>query len=97
MRHWPEISQPLALLAIGLITWTLGMILLPAYVTLSSAPTRMATLFIGGQAFGIVLRLVNWPEMLGMIGFGVFFANVGYANFDGYTQLEAFFRYAFHY
>ncbi|XP_055312721.1 putative SLC9B1-like protein SLC9B1P1 isoform X3 [Sitodiplosis mosellana] len=92
VRYWSEISQPLALLGIGLIIWTLGKILLPAYITLDSAPTRMAVLFIGGQIFGIVLRLLNWPEMLGMIGFGMLFANVGYANFDGYTELEAFFR-----
>lgn len=93
MRHWPDISQPLALLAIGIIVWMLGKMLLPAYITLSSAPTRMTVLFIGGQMFGIVLRLLNWPEMLGMIGFGMLFANFGYANFDGYTKLEAFFRY----
>lgn len=54
----------------------------------------MAVLFIGGQMFGIVLRLLNWPEMLGMIGFGMLFANLGCANFDGYTELEAFFRYS---
>lgn len=97
MRHWSEISQPLALLGIAIIAWTLGKILLPAYITLTSAPTRMAVLFIGGQMFGIVLRLLNWPEMLGMIGFGMIFANFGFANFDGYTALEAFFRYVFIY
>lgn len=95
MRHWPDTSQTLALLAIAIITWTLGYITLSDYVTFSSAPTRMAILFIGGQALGIALRLLNWPEMLGMIGFGVLYANLGQADFVGYTQLEAFFRWAF--
>lgn len=92
MKNWPVASQPLALLAIWAVIWTLEKILLPEYSKFSSAPTRMALLFIGGQAFGVVLRLLNWPEMLGMIGFGVFFANLGYANFDGFMELEAFFR-----
>lgn len=52
----------------------------------------MAILFIGGQALGILLKLLQWPEMLGMIGFGMLFANMGCTNFDGYLQLEAFFR-----
>lgn len=52
----------------------------------------MAVLFIGGQMFGILLRLLNWPEMLGMVGFGVIFANLGCTDFTGYTELEAFFR-----
>lgn len=92
MKNWPVASQPFALLAIGVIIWTLERILLPEYSKFSSAPTRMALLFIGGQAFGVLLRLLQWPEMLGMIGFGVLFANLGYANFDGYIGLEAFFR-----
>lgn len=91
-RHWSESSQSLALLLIGFVTWTLGKILLPDYITFTSPPTRMAILFIGGQALGIVLRLLNWPEMLGMIGFGVLYANLGQAEFDGYAKLEAFFR-----
>lgn len=65
---------------------------MPDYVTFTSAPTRMAVLFIGGQAFGVLLRLLQWPEMLGMIGFGVIFANVGCTDFTGYTEVEAFFR-----
>lgn len=96
-RNWPEISQTLSLLGIAIITWTLGRILLPEYTALSSAPTRMAVLFIGGQLLGIVLRLLNWPEMLGMIGFGMLFTNFGYANFNGYSELEAFFRYTSHF
>ncbi|XP_031633626.1 sodium/hydrogen exchanger 9B2 isoform X2 [Contarinia nasturtii] len=92
VRNWSEISQQVALLGIGIILWILGTILLPNYITLTSPPTRMAILFVGGQMCGIVLRLLSWPEMLGMIGFGMLYANLGQANFYGYTQLEAFFR-----
>lgn len=96
MKHWPVSSQSLALLAIALILWTLGKILLPEYITFTSAPTRMAILFIGGQSFGVLLRLLHWPEMLGMIGFGMLFANLGGTDFEGYTQLEAFLRCAYY-
>lgn len=92
VKQWPITSQTLALLGIAIITWTLAFILMPKYVSFTSAPTRMAILFIGGQAFGVLLRLIQWPEMLGMIGFGMIFANLGYTNFTGYTELEAFFR-----
>lgn len=92
MNNWPIASQPLALLGIAVLIWTLERILLPEYSTFASAPTRMALLFIGGQSFGVVLRLLQWPEMLGMIGFGVLFANLGYADFDGFVGFEAFFR-----
>lgn len=92
VNQWPITSQPLALLAIGMLIWTLAKILLPDYVTFTSVPTRMAILFIGGQAFGVLLRLLHWPEMLGMIGFGMIFANVGCTDFTGYTEVEAFFR-----
>lgn len=40
---------------------------MPEYITFTSVLTRMAILFIGGQTFGILLRLLQWPEMLGMI------------------------------
>lgn len=92
MNQWPVISQSLALLAIGMLIWTMAKILLPQYVTFTSAPTRMVILFVGGQAFGVLLRLLEWPEMLGMIGFGMLFANIGWTDFTGYTEFEAFFR-----
>lgn len=53
---------------------------------------RMIVLFIGAQMCGIALKLLQMPEMLGMLGFGVFFTNMGWANFDGYSELETFLR-----
>lgn len=92
MSHWPDISTTIALLAIGIITWTLAWILMPMIWTIDSIPTRMACLFVGAQICGIILRILQWPEMLGMLGFGVLFANIGFANFDGYNGVEAFCR-----
>lgn len=92
MRNWPEISQPIGLLAIGIILFVLGRILIPEYTALASAPTRMICLFIGAQICGVFLRILQWPEMLGMLGFGILYANVGFADFDGYNEFEVFFR-----
>lgn len=92
MSHWPDISTTIALLAIGIITWTLAWILMPMVWTIDSVPTRMTCLFVGAQICGIFLRILQWPEMLGMLGFGVVFANIGFANFDGYNGVEVFCR-----
>lgn len=92
MGNWPEISQPIGLLAIGIVLWILGRILMPDYVSITSVLTRMFCLFVGAQICGIILRIIQWPEMLGMLGFGVLFANIGLANFDGFNEFEVFFR-----
>lgn len=92
MKHWPVASQPLALLFLCLIVWTLCRILLPDSTTIESVPMRMAILFIGAQICGVVLRLLQLPEMLGMLGFGVFITNMGWGDFTPYQPLESFFR-----
>lgn len=53
---------------------------------------RMAILFIGAEICGVFLRFLHLPEMLGMLGFGIFFANVGWGNFAHYESLESFLR-----
>lgn len=52
----------------------------------------MMLLFVGAQLCGILITFVNLPEMLGMIGFGIIYANVGWANFEGLSALETFLR-----
>lgn len=95
MHHWSDTSQSITLLTIGALIWTLSFILIPTVATLNAVPTRMICLFVGAQISGIVLRFLQWPEMLGMLGFGVLFSNIGLANFDGYNEFEIFFRYLF--
>lgn len=53
---------------------------------------RMAVLFIGAQIFGDIFKMIKLPEMLGMLGFGVIFTNMGFGNFTGYNVLEIFLR-----
>lgn len=92
VKNWPKISQPIGLLAIGIILLVLGHILLPNYVSIRSVPMRMFCLFVGAQICGTILRIVQWPEMLGMLGFGIIYGNVGFAHFDGFNEFEIFFR-----
>lgn len=93
MKHWPDVSQPLSLLFLCVIVWTLFRILLPEYTAIHAVPMRMAILFVGAQICGVVLRAMQLPEMLGMLGFGVFFTNMGWGDFTPYQSLESFFRY----
>lgn len=93
MKHWPDVSQPLSLLFLCVIVWTLIRILLPEYTVIHAVPMRMAILFVGAQICGVLLRLMQLPEMLGMLGFGVFFTNMGWGDFTPYQSLESFFRY----
>lgn len=92
MKKWSVISQPIALLFLFLLLWTLGRVLFPSYTTIDAVLMRMIFLFIGAQMCGVVLKLLQMPEMLGMLGFGVFYTNVGWAKFDGYSELETFLR-----
>lgn len=91
-ENWPEISQPIALLVNGIILWVLGRILIPDHMNIGGVPTRMICLFVGAQICGVFLRILQWPEMLGMLGFGIIYANIGLANFDGFNEFEIFFR-----
>lgn len=94
MKHWPVASQPLALFVIAILIWTMCRIELPQYTTAQAVPVRMVILFIGAQFCGVILRSIKMPEMLGMLGFGMFFANMGWANFDGYNEFETILRYS---
>lgn len=91
-KHWPEVSQPLTLLLMCVIVWMLCYVLMPKYSTVQSVPMRMAILFIGAQICGVMLRSLKMPEMLGMLGFGIFFTNMGWGDFTPYQPLESIFR-----
>lgn len=59
---------------------------------MDSVLVRFALLFVGAHICGILITFINLPEMLGMIGFGVLYANVGWANFETLAALETFLR-----
>lgn len=92
MKHWPVASQPITLLFLCFVIWILCRILLLEHTHVDSVPMRMAILFIGAQICGVVLRLLQLPEMLGMLGFGVFFTNMGWSDFTHYQSFESLFR-----
>uniref|UniRef100_T1GPZ4 Cation/H+ exchanger transmembrane domain-containing protein n=1 Tax=Megaselia scalaris TaxID=36166 RepID=T1GPZ4_MEGSC len=53
---------------------------------------RIIFLFVGAQISGIIVTFIKLPDMLGMLFFGVFYTNVGLADFSGYNGLEAVLR-----
>lgn len=91
-KRWPLISQPLSLLWIFVLIWASARCIFPDYTYPDSVLVRFALLFVGAQICGILIPFINLPEMLGMIGFGVLFANMGLANFEGLSALETFLR-----
>ncbi|XP_017082762.1 sodium/hydrogen exchanger 9B2 isoform X2 [Drosophila eugracilis] len=90
--HWVNISEQLALLAIFLGLWAMGWVLLPEYSQPQTVIMRIAFLFVGAQISGILVTFVHLPDMLGMLFFGVLYANLGLANFEGYQKFELFLR-----
>ncbi|XP_050069295.1 sodium/hydrogen exchanger 9B2 [Anopheles maculipalpis] len=92
-RNWPVTSQPLALLLIFAFLWAVAYAILPPEL---SHPTgglmRLVFLFVGAQACGILVSLTGLPDMLGMLFWGVLYANVGWADFTGYDRVEVFLR-----
>uniref|UniRef100_A0A182QZB4 Cation/H+ exchanger transmembrane domain-containing protein n=1 Tax=Anopheles farauti TaxID=69004 RepID=A0A182QZB4_9DIPT len=92
-RNWPITSQPLALLIVFGFLWAIAYTVLPAEL---AHPTgglmRIVFLFVGAQACGILVSLTGLPDMLGMLFWGVLYANVGWADFGGYERLEVFLR-----
>lgn len=56
---------------------------------------RLIFLIIGGDFCGKVLLMIGIPDIIGMIGFGVFFRNIGLGDFEGYEKLEKFLRFDF--
>ncbi|XP_026839830.1 sodium/hydrogen exchanger 9B2 isoform X1 [Drosophila erecta] len=90
--HWVNTSELVALLAIFLGLWAMAWVLLPEYSQPPTAIMRIAFLFVGAQIAGILVTFVHLPDMLGMLFFGVLYANLGLANFEGYQKFELFLR-----
>ncbi|XP_073818342.1 na[+]/H[+] hydrogen antiporter 2 isoform X2 [Musca autumnalis] len=91
-RNYPISSQPLAILLIFVALWILAYIQLPEYAVPSTAIMRIVLLFVGAQTAGILVTFIKLPDMLGMLFFGVLYANVGFADFTGYAKFEGFLR-----
>ncbi|KAL5284996.1 SLC9B2.2 family protein [Megaselia abdita] len=92
VKNWPTISQPLAILLIVLVLWTISYSILPQYSHPESTIMRIIFLFVGAQISGIIVTFIKLPDMLGMLFFGVLYTNVGLADFSGFGGLEAFLR-----
>ncbi|KAL9891581.1 na[+]/H[+] hydrogen antiporter 2 isoform 3-T7 [Glossina fuscipes fuscipes] len=92
VRNWPIMSEPLAIIFIFLSLWTIGYILMPTYALPHTVVMRIIFLFIGAQTIGVLFTFIQLPDMLGMLFFGVLYANLGWANFKDYEKFEAFLR-----
>ncbi|XP_022230053.2 sodium/hydrogen exchanger 9B1 isoform X2 [Drosophila obscura] len=90
--HWSLISEHVALLVIFLGIWAMAWILLREFSEPQTVIMRIAFLFVGAQISGILVTFVHLPDMLGMLFFGVLYANLGLANFEGYQGFELFLR-----
>uniref|UniRef100_T1PB99 Sodium/hydrogen exchanger family protein n=1 Tax=Musca domestica TaxID=7370 RepID=T1PB99_MUSDO len=91
-RNYSISSQPLAILLIFLGLWILAYIQLPEYAVPSTVIMRIVLLFVGAQTAGILVTFIKLPDMLGMLFFGVLYANVGLADFTGYAKFEGILR-----
>ncbi|KAJ6640327.1 Sodium/hydrogen exchanger 9B2, partial [Pseudolycoriella hygida] len=92
VKHWPTISQPLALFFIIVLSWGLAYMILPANTTPNAVIMRMIFLFAGAQMCGQFVTLLRLPDTLGMLFWGVFYTNIGLGNFHGYQGLEPILR-----
>ncbi|KAG4068619.1 hypothetical protein HA402_002310 [Bradysia odoriphaga] len=92
VKNWPAISEPTALLFIIVLTWGLAYTILPEHTTPNTVIMRMIFLFVGAQICGQFVTLLRLPDMLGMLFWGVLYANIGLGNFHGYHGLEAILR-----
>ncbi|XP_017145172.2 sodium/hydrogen exchanger 9B2 isoform X2 [Drosophila miranda] len=90
--HWSLISEHVALLVIFLGLWAMAWILLREFSAPQTVIMRIAFLFVGAQLSGILVTFAHLPDMLGMLFFGVLYANLGLANFEGYQGFELFLR-----
>uniref|UniRef100_A0A1A9ZZS2 Cation/H+ exchanger transmembrane domain-containing protein n=1 Tax=Glossina pallidipes TaxID=7398 RepID=A0A1A9ZZS2_GLOPL len=90
--NWARMSEPLAIVFIFLSLWTIGYILMPTYALPHTVIMRILFLFIGAQTIGVLFTFIQLPDMLGMLFFGVLYANLGWANFIDYEKFEAFLR-----
>ncbi|XP_049279750.1 sodium/hydrogen exchanger 9B2 isoform X2 [Anopheles funestus] len=92
-RNWPITSQPLALLIVFGLLWAIAYAILPTELSHPAGGLmRLMFLFVGAQACGILVSLTGLPDMLGMLFWGVLYANVGWADFTGYERVEVFLR-----
>lgn len=91
-RHWHVSSQYLSLLIGFLLFWGIISSILPGQVLGSSSIMRLIFLIMGGDVFGKVLLFFGLPDILGMIGFGIFYRNIGWGEFEGLEKLESFLR-----
>ncbi|XP_061505100.1 sodium/hydrogen exchanger 9B2 isoform X3 [Anopheles gambiae] len=93
VRSWPTTSQPLALLLLFAFLWAIAYAILPPELSEPAGGLmRLAFLFVGAQACGVLVSLTGLPDMLGMLFWGVLYANVGWADFAGYERVEVFLR-----
>lgn len=93
MRSWPHrISEPLGVFIAVILGCAIGYTFFPEHLTPDSVLMRMIGLFVGSQLCGYAVQSVGVPDMLGMIGCGILYANVGLADFAGYGVLEATLR-----
>lgn len=53
---------------------------------------RMIFLFVGAKLVGVVVALFGIPDLMGMMFWGVFYRNIGIAEFEGYEAAESFLR-----
>lgn len=65
---------------------------MPTYALPHTVIMRILFLFIGAQTVGVLFTFIQLPDMLGMLFFGVLYANLGWANFIDYEKFEAFLR-----
>uniref|UniRef100_A0A2M4AMQ4 Putative cation proton antiporter n=2 Tax=Anopheles triannulatus TaxID=58253 RepID=A0A2M4AMQ4_9DIPT len=92
-RNWPIVSQPLALLTVFALLWAIAAAILPPELSHPSGGLmRLLFLFVGAQTCGVLVSLTGLPDMLGMLFWGVLYANVGWADFAGYQRVEVFLR-----
>lgn len=92
VKKWPLMSPTVGLLWVLLLIWACAKCLFPEHMQPDSVLVRFVLMFVGAQLCGLAIAFVGLPEMLGMIGFGVLFANMGWASFDGLAALETFLR-----
>lgn len=68
------------------------MSVLPNYTQPESPLMRMIFLFVGAKLVGVVVALFGIPDLMGMMFWGVFYRNIGIAEFEGYEAAESFLR-----
>uniref|UniRef100_A0A8D8B9Q4 Mitochondrial sodium/hydrogen exchanger 9B2 n=2 Tax=Culex pipiens TaxID=7175 RepID=A0A8D8B9Q4_CULPI len=90
-KIWIPRSQSVGLAITFLLLWGVAYSVLPGDLTQpDSALLRFCFLFIGAYIAGELTMACDLSEMVGAFFFGVLYANLGLADFRGYTKLEGF-------